>query len=109
MKLVIVGGLDSIVEATKVLKNTLGIDVCIEIVKNGLEEVDLGSVGKVSNPASKNVKEKLKFGEMHKDWIVHDWKKVIFSDETKINYLCFHGISWCFIHDKKNIPTNVVK
>jgi hypothetical protein len=34
---------------------------------------------------------------------------VVFSDETRINYLCSNGISWCWIHDKKNLPTRIVE
>ena len=36
MHLVSIGGLDSAVEATRELKNALGFDVCVEIVKNAL-------------------------------------------------------------------------
>jgi hypothetical protein len=45
--------------------------------------------------SAKHVKEKLEFAKMHKDWTVRDWKRVVFSDETKINRLCSDGISWC--------------
>jgi hypothetical protein len=34
---------------------------------------------------------------------------VVFSDETRINHLCSDEISWCWIRDKKNLPTHVVK
>jgi cellobiose phosphorylase len=46
---------------------------------------------------------------MHKDWIVHDWKKVVLSNETRINHLCFNGINWCWIRDKRTfqlMPAN---
>jgi hypothetical protein len=58
MRLVTVGGLDLDVEAIRELKSALGIDVCIEIVKNALREASLGSLKKVSKLAlsAKNVK-----------------------------------------------------
>ena len=31
------------------------------------------------------------FAEAHKDWTVEDWKRVMWSDETKINYLGSDG------------------
>jgi hypothetical protein len=86
VKLVTVGGWDSTVKTTRELKSALAIDVCVETVRNLLREAVLGSVEKVSKPAlfAKNVKEKLEFAKMHKDWTVCDWKGVVFSDETKI-------------------------
>ena len=34
------------------------------------------------------------FAESHKDWTVEDWKRVIWSDETKINCLGSDGKKW---------------
>jgi hypothetical protein len=107
MRLVIVGGLDSVVEATRELMSALEVDVCVEIVRNALREVGLGSVEMVIKPNlfAKNVKKRFEFAKMHKDWIVRDWKKVVFSDEARINCLCSDGISWCWICNKNNLPT----
>jgi hypothetical protein len=111
VRLVLVGGLDSAVEATRELKSALGIEVCFETMRNALREASLGSTAKVSKPtlSAKHVKERLEFAKMHKDWTIRDWEGVVFSDETKIIHLCFDGISWCWIHDKKKFPTRVVK
>jgi hypothetical protein len=46
---------------------------------------------------------------MHKDRTIHDWKRVIFSNETRINWLCCNGISWCWICNKKNLPIYIDK
>jgi hypothetical protein len=50
-------------------KNALGIDVCVERMKNALREVNLGSTEKASKLAlfAKNVKEMLKFAKMNKN------------------------------------------
>jgi hypothetical protein len=53
---------------------------------------------------AKNVKERLEFAKMHKDW-----KMVVFNEETKINRLHFEGISWCWIRDKKNLLECAIK
>ena len=34
------------------------------------------------------------FAIQHKDWTIEDWKKVIWSDETKINRLGSDGRKW---------------
>ena len=48
MRLVTVGGLDSVVEAIRELKSASRVDVCVETVKNALKEASLGSAEKVS-------------------------------------------------------------
>jgi hypothetical protein len=101
--LVTIGGLDSVVEATRDFKSASGVDVGVEIVKNTLREASLGSAEKVSKPtlSAKNVKKSLEFPKIYKDWTKREWKRVIFSDEIRINYLCVHGIKWCRICDKR--------
>jgi hypothetical protein len=60
MRLVTVGGLDSAAEATRELKSTIGVDVCVETMRNALREAGLGSAEKVSKLAlsAKHVKER---------------------------------------------------
>ena len=50
-------------------KNALGIDVCVERMKNALREVNLGSTKKASKLAlfAKNVKEMLKFTKLNRN------------------------------------------
>jgi hypothetical protein len=48
MRLVIVGGLISTIEATRELKSASRVDVFIETMRNTLREVGLGLVEKVS-------------------------------------------------------------
>ena len=42
----------------------------------------------------------VRFARMYAKWTIHDWKHVIFSDETKINMLNSGGRSWCWITDR---------
>jgi transposase len=111
VRLATIGGLDSTVEITRELKSATKVDMCVERVKNALREASLGLAEKVSKLASstKNVKKRLEFAKMHKDWTVRHWVTVVFSNDTKINLLCFDGINWCWICDKKNLPANSVK
>ena len=43
---------------------------------------------------AKHCKAHLDFAYAHKDWTTEDWKKVIWSDETKINCLGLDGYKW---------------
>jgi len=38
----------------------------------------------------------MEFAIRHKDWTVDDWRKVVWSDETKINRLGSDGREWCW-------------
>ena len=42
------------------------------------------------------MKERLDFAIYHKDWTMEDWKKVVWSDETKINRLGSDGRKWAW-------------
>jgi aryl carrier-like protein len=44
LRLVIAGGLDLAIGATRELKSAAGVDVCVETVKNALRKEGLGSV-----------------------------------------------------------------
>jgi transposase len=61
-----------------------------------LKEVGLKSVVKKKRPmlTKKARKERMDFALSHQDWTVEDWKKVVWSDETKINRLGSDGRKW---------------
>ena len=60
---------------------------------------------KIPKPSlsQKNVQEKLCFAIIHKDRIVKDWKRMIFSDSTKINCFNVDERSRYWINDKENV------
>ena len=44
--------------------------------------------------SKRHSKERMDFAIAHKDWTVEDWKRVIWSDETKINKFGSDGRKW---------------
>ena len=44
--------------------------------------------------SQKHRRARLEFAEEHKNWTLEDWKRVIWSDETKINRLGSDGRKW---------------
>ena len=46
-----------------------------------------------------NQKARLEFAEKHLNWTSDDWKRVLFTDETKINSIVSDGV--VFIHRPK--------
>ena len=44
--------------------------------------------------SQKNRKERMDFAIRYKDWTLEDWKRVVWSDVTKINFLESNGRKW---------------
>ena len=44
--------------------------------------------------AARNKKKQLAFALKYQEWTVEDWKRVIWSDETKINRIGSDGREW---------------
>jgi predicted transcriptional regulator len=96
VRLVTVVGLDLAVEARRELKNALGIDVCVEIVRNVIREASLGLIEKVtkSTLSTKNVKKRLEFSKMHKNWTIYDWERVVLVMRQKPIVYALMGLAY---------------
>jgi hypothetical protein len=68
----IVGGLETATKASKVLRREMGVKMCDNTLRNALREQGLSSFIKVKKHAlsRKNIKDKFRFAQMHKDWTV---------------------------------------
>ncbi|KAI1000236.1 hypothetical protein K3495_g7963 [Podosphaera aphanis] len=78
------------------LKEAYSISATPQTVRNVLRQASLKAWKKVKKPAlnSRHRKARLKFAQKHKEWTIEDWKRVIWSDETKINRICSDGIQY---------------
>lgn len=101
----------SIKNLTQNLQEHNGIKVSRQTLSRELHNAGLRSTTKKKKPAisQKNRKERLAFAKSHKDWTVDDWKRVVFSDETKINRFGSDGKSWTWIREGERSlqPRNV--
>jgi len=82
-----VGWLNIAIYATKVLREGRKVGFCNNTLWYALRDVGLRPCEKVPKPclSQKNVQERLRFATIYKGWTIEDWKKVVFSSETKIN------------------------
>ena len=87
------GRLDNAVEATHFINNILPNPVTPQTVRNALKQHDFRSVVKQKCPLLKKAHrlDHLKFAKYHENWIVEDWKRILWSDETKINRIGSDG------------------
>jgi transposase len=105
------GKLETATEAPKDLREQLNIKLSDRTVCRTLHEAGMKAMEKEKKPklSAKNAKARLKFAKRHQNWTCEDWKRVIWSDETKINRFCFNGRSWCWIRDGEKRQKHNVK
>lgn len=105
------GNLDTATEVKKKLENDVNVIVSDNTVRRALQEAGLDAVEKAKKPrlSSKNIRARLEFAKMYEFWTHDDWKRVIFSDESKINRFCSDGRSWCWMRDGESKQRRHVK
>ncbi|QRV96417.1 Transposase [Ceratobasidium sp. AG-Ba] len=83
-------------QATQRLCALTGQSIHPKTVKCALKSAGLVPVKKQQKPqlTPEHMETRLNFAKIHKDWTVEDWRRVLWSDETKINRLGSDGIHW---------------
>jgi transposase len=95
------------------VKRLSGLDVHPQTIRNALKKEGMVSAGKVKKPLlrKKHRKARMGFCYRNKDYTPDDWKRHLFSDETKINRLGSDGKVWVWkkkgaaLADQHCIPT----
>lgn len=78
---------ENAVDVQKWLKNELNVNVSAQTVRNCLKNVGIQPIVKPKKSllSKKNIKRRLDWANSHMDWTIADWKRVVWSDETKID------------------------
>ena len=81
------GKLENAVQATQFINSIIPNPVHPQTVRNALKEAGYQSATKKKVPMLKltHRQRRLKFAQYHENWTVEDWKRILWSDETKIN------------------------
>jgi hypothetical protein len=102
---------NTVEKLTKVLNERNGTKISRQSLSRELHNAGMRAKMKKKKPAisPKNRKERLAFAKSHKDWTVEDWKRVVFSDESKINRFGSDGLKWTWIRDNEPLqPRSVI-
>jgi transposase len=96
VRMITSGKVDTATKLVQELRNTKGMEINAETVRRALKETGLKAAHKQKKPRllPKHRRQRMDFAILHKDWTVEDWKRVIWSDETKINRLGSDGQEW---------------
>jgi hypothetical protein len=81
--------MESAVQVTKILQNIINNPLSTKTVHYYLEKARMEAVIKEKIPHLTKYyrRERLNFEISHKDWTVENWKRVVWSDGTKVNCL----------------------
>ena len=87
------GRLDNAVQATQFINSVIPNPIYPQTVRNVLKESGLYSSTKKKAFMLKQTHHQkwLKFTQYHENWTVEDWKRVLWSDENKINHIGSDG------------------
>jgi hypothetical protein len=90
------GQVDNAPQLARRLQEIKGRPISAQTVRRGLKSVGMKAVVKVKKPLLKahHKRARKEFAERYLHWTVEDWKRVIWSDETKINRIGSDGRSW---------------
>ena len=79
--------------------------------RRALRRIGLVAKEKPKKPAlsKKNIKARLLFAKKHKNWSVDEWKKVMFSDEMKVNRIGTDGRSFYWSKEGEQLQLHPVR
>lgn len=90
------GKADTAAQLRKELANVADVHISVSTVRRALKESGMKAVVKKKRPKlqPRHVRDRYNFALRHQHWTSEDWKRVVFSDETKINRLASDGRQW---------------
>jgi hypothetical protein len=93
LSLVRTGKASTAVEAAKHINSIIPEPVAVQTIRNVLKDDNLKAYTKKKRPylSPKHRKARLAFALKYGNWTVEDWKCVLWSDETKINWFGSDG------------------
>jgi len=93
VRLISSGKASTAVDVTKTLSSIINQPLSAQTVSNSLKKAGMKAVVRKKKPllSHRHRKERMDFALEHQHWTVDDWKRVVWSDETKINRL---GSDW---------------
>jgi Transposase/DDE superfamily endonuclease len=98
------------VDVTKALQDVINQPLSVETTRRYLKKAGMKAVVKKKKPllTARHKKERMDFALAHKDWTVEDWKRVVWSDETKINRLGSDGRKWAWKKEGEGLSDRLV-
>ena len=102
---------DNAAQVTKSLENVVSTSISSRTIHRELKRAGLKPIVKKKRPflSSTHRRKRLEFAERHQHWTVDDWKRVVWSDETKINRLGSDGRKYVWIRPGEGLTDRTVQ
>ena len=110
-RLICSGEADTAVDVHKQLKDVCTKPVSTQTVRRHLKKHGMKAVVKRKRLLllKRHIRARLDFALAHQDWTLEDWKRVIWSDETKINRLGSDGRKWVWKKTGEGLSSRLVE
>jgi hypothetical protein len=95
-RLISTGQAENAVQVTRTLREVTNKTFSAQTVRNHMKTAGMKAVVKKKRPllSKRHIRERWDYAIAHQHWTVEDWKRVVWSDETKINRLGSDGRKW---------------
>ena len=105
-RLITSGKVDTAVQLAKTLQEVTNQSCSTQTVRKHMRVMGLKAMVNKKRPllTKRHIKEMVNFAVAHQHWTIEEWKKVVWSDETKINRLGSDGRKW--VWKKAGEPLN---
>jgi transposase len=109
-KIINSGEASNAVEAQDLFNKRFNLNLSINTIRRSLNRSGLVSRVKKKKPflSEKHMKKRHEFAKKYQNWSVDDWRRVIFSDESKFNVFGSDGRQYCWVKpDSKLSPVRI--
>lgn len=105
------GKAENAAQLTKPLSDIINQPLSTQTVRRHLKKAGLKAVVKRKRPflSKRHRRARLDWAIAHQDWTVEDWKRVVYSDETKINRLGSDGKSYVYKFPGEGLTDRLVE
>jgi hypothetical protein len=105
------GEINTVSEGTKMLTNQLSINCSNFTTRRAFKRSGLHGHKKTKKPLLqiRHRKVRLTFAEKYVDWTVEDWKRVLWSDETKVCLFRPNGDDWVWKTPKEELDKRTIQ
>ena len=102
---------ENAVQITKTLQDITKQSISSKTVGRRLKEAGMKAVVKKKRPllSKRHRRNHMDFALAYKDWTLNDWKRAIWSDETKIHCLGSDGRKWVRKKAGKGLSDNLME
>jgi len=102
---------DNAIDATKTLQEMTNTSFTVKTVCRVLHGVGMKAVTKRKQSflSKKHRRMRMDYAEAYQHWTVDDWKRVVWTNETKVNHLGSDGKQWVWKREGEGLNNRLVQ